>query len=65
MYYVRYPRTFRHGEDILHERSIDIGCETVRFWVDWVGSEFAKEIPMKRTCQHSNWQWHLDEASSK
>jgi putative transposase len=26
------------------------------------GSKFAAEIRKKRAGQHSNWQWHLDEA---
>ena len=65
MYYVRYLLSFGQVEDILHERSIDICYETVRFWVDRFSSKFAKEIRMKRIGQHSNWQWHLDEAFVK
>ena len=34
MFYVRYPLSYRQGEDILHERGIDICNETVRFWVE-------------------------------
>ena len=41
MYYVRYPLSFRQVEDILHERGIDICHETVRYWVDRFGPEFA------------------------
>ena len=39
MYYVRYPLSFRHVEDILHERVIDISHETIRFWVAWSSLE--------------------------
>ena len=52
-------------EDILHERGIDICHETVWFWVERFGSKFAGEIRKKRTGQHSNWQWHLDEVFVK
>jgi len=65
MYYVRYPLSFRQVEDILHERGIDICHETVRFWVNRFGKEFAREIRKKRVGQHSNWQWHLDEVFVK
>lgn len=65
MYYVRYPLSFRQVEDILHERGIDICHETVRFWVNRFGGQFAKEIRKKRAGCHSNWQWHLDEVFVK
>jgi len=65
MYYVRYPLSFRQVEDILHERGVDICHETVRFWVNRFGKQFAKEIRKKRTGHHSNWQWHLDEVFVK
>ena len=32
MMYVRFPFSLRNVEDLLHERSIDISHETVRFW---------------------------------
>ncbi len=32
MMYVRFPLSLRNGEDLLHERGIDICHETVRFW---------------------------------
>ena len=65
MYYVRYPLSFRQVEDILHERGIDICHETVRFWANRFGAEFAKVIRKKRVGHHSNWQWHLDEVFVK
>ena len=65
MYYVRYPLSFRQVEDILHERGIDICHETVRYWVDRFGPEFANKIRRKRKGVHSNWCWHLDEVFVK
>ena len=65
MYYVRYPLSFRQVEDILHERGIDLCHETVRFWVNRFGVQFAKEIRKRRAGRHSNWQWHLDEVFVK
>ena len=65
MYYIRYPLSFRQVEDILFERGIDICHETVRFWVDRFGIEFARKIRKRRVNQHSNWQWHLDEVFVK
>ncbi len=44
MMYVRYPLSFRNVEDLLHERGIDIGPETVRFWWSRFGPLFAAEI---------------------
>jgi transposase-like protein len=35
-------------EDIVDERGIDISHETVRFWVERFGLEFAGEIRRKR-----------------
>ena len=65
MYYVRYPLSFRQVEDTLHERGIDISHETVRFWVERFGLEFAGEIRRKRNGFHSNWRWHMDEVFVK
>ena len=65
MYYVRYPLSFRQVEDILHERGIDVSYETVRFWVERFGLEFAGEIRLKRKGVQSNWRWHMDEVFVK
>jgi len=46
MYYVRYPLSFRHVEDISHERGIDISHETVRLWVERFGLQFATEVQL-------------------
>jgi len=63
MMYVRFPLSLRQVEDLLHERGIDIGHETVRAWWDRFGPIFAAEITKQRV-QHrsySRWRWHLDE----
>jgi putative transposase len=68
MLYVRFPRSLRNVEDLLHERGIDISHETVRFWWNRFGPLFAAEIRrsrVKRMRAYSNWQWHLDEVFVK
>lgn len=32
MLYIRFPLSLRNVEDLLHERSVEISHETVRFW---------------------------------
>ena len=41
MMYVRFPLSLRNVEDLLHERGIEIGHETVRFW--WNRLQIARE----------------------
>ena len=45
---VRFPLSVRNVEDLLHERSIDVSQETVRFWWHRFGPMFAAEIRRKR-----------------
>jgi len=63
MMYVRFPLSLRQVEDLLHERSIDICHETVRFWWNRFGPLFAAEIRKRRVHhrQFSRWCWNLDE----
>jgi putative transposase len=68
MMYVRFPLSLRNVEDLLHERGIDIGHETVRFWWNRFGPMFAAEIRRKRVGRmraFSNWRWHLGEVFVK
>jgi putative transposase len=67
MMYVRYPLSLRQVEDLLFERGVDIGHETVRFWWNRFGPMFAAEIRKRRVQSHSysNWRWHLDEVFVK
>ncbi|MBU3261948.1 IS6 family transposase [Roseovarius sp. PS-C2] len=68
MMYVRFPLSLRNVEDLLHERGIDISHESVRFWWNRFGPEFASEIRrcrIQRMRAWLNWQWHLDEAFVK
>jgi putative transposase len=44
MMYVRYPLSLRNVEDLLYERGVDITHETVRFWSNRFGTNFATEI---------------------
>ena len=63
MMYVRFPLSLRQVEDLLHERGIDICHETVRFWWNRFGPEFAAAIRQRRVHHrsYSPWRWHLDE----
>jgi putative transposase len=66
--YVRYPLSLRNVEDLLAERGIDIGHETVRFWWNRFGPMFAAEIRKRRLAQRQGfiqWNWHLDEVFVK
>ena len=58
MYYVRYPLSLRQVEDILHDRGIDVCHETVRYWVDKLGSIIAKDLKKNTKSIPSNWRWH-------
>ena len=48
MYYVRYPLSLRQVEDILHERRINIYHETIRYWLNKLGSVVAKSLKKKQ-----------------
>ena len=68
MMYVKYPLSLRNVEDLLVERGIDIGHETVRFWWNRFGPRFAAEIRKKRVAhmrRYPEWRWHLDEVFVK
>jgi len=67
MKYVRFPRSLRNVEDLLHERGIEISHETVRFWWQRFGPMFAAEIRKRRVegMKASKWRWHLDEVFVK
>ena len=64
MMYISFALSLRNGEDLLHERGIDVSYESVRFWWQRFGPKLAPEIRKRRTQStrcHSNWKWHLDE----
>ena len=48
MLYIRFPLSLRNVEDLLHERGVEIGYETVRYWWNRFGPIFAAEIRRKR-----------------
>ena len=63
MLYIRFPLSLRNVEDLLHERGIDVGHETVRYWWNRFGPMFAAEIRRWRVQQlraYSKWKWHVD-----
>jgi putative transposase len=68
MMYVKFPLSLRNVEDLLHERGIDIGHETVRFWWNRFGPMFAAELRRKRIDymrSYTHWRWRLDEVYVK
>lgn len=65
MYYIRYPRSMRQVEDLLHEREIYVCHETIRFWWNRFGPLLAKQVRQRRANTHSNWRWHIDEVFVK
>ncbi|MCU9846748.1 hypothetical protein OEZ60_01885 [Defluviimonas sp. WL0024] len=64
MMYARFPLSLRNVEDLLHERSVEISHETVRFWWHRFGPIFAFEIRKRRIegMKSSHWRRYLDDA---
>jgi len=56
---VLYPLSLRNAKDLLRERGINIGHETVRFWWNRFGPLFAGEIRKRRV--RAVHIWHVDE----
>ncbi len=68
MLYIRFPRSLRNVEDLLHERGINVSDETVRYWRNRISPVFAAEIRRKRVQQlraFSKWKLHVDEVFVK
>lgn len=62
--YLGFPRSLRNVEDLLHERGIDVGHDTVRYWWNRFGPAFASEFRSKRIQQlraYCEQRWHVDE----
>ncbi len=65
---VRYPLSLRNVEELLHDRSIDVTHETVRFWRNRFGSIFAAGIRRSRvqaTRSFRHRRWRRDEVFVK
>lgn len=58
--YFRFSLSLRDVEDLLAERGITVCHETVRFWVDKFGVQYAKSI--RRDRPQVGDKWHLDDA---
>ena len=41
--YVRFLLSLRNLEDLLHESGVDVSYESVRYWWNRVGSQFASD----------------------
>ena len=66
MIYVRFPLSLRNMEDLLFERRIDIGHETVRMCWNRFSPMFAGEICRQRVGAmrgYLHWRSHPDEMS--
>ena len=57
--YLRFTLSYRHVEELLAERGLDVSYETIRRWVRTFGLQFARNLCAKRPLPSS--QWHLDE----
>ena len=57
--YFRFTMSFRDVEDLLAERGIDVGYETVRLWVLKFGPIYARRIHKRGGPAFG--VWHLDE----
>ena len=57
--YFRFSLSLRDVEDLLAERGITVSHETVRFWVNKFGCQYAKSIRKNRPGVGD--KWHLDE----
>jgi len=44
MMYIPFPLSLRNVEGLLHQRGIDICCQTVRYWWQRFGPMFSVEI---------------------
>jgi len=68
MLYVRFALSLRIVEDAVHERSIDIFQETVRFWWNRFRPIFASELRARRAERQRSgpqWRWYLDKVFVK
>ena len=67
MMYIRFLLSLRNVEDLLHERSIDVSHETVRFWWQRFAPLFTSEIGKRRVqdMRSSHWRRQLDEVFVK
>ena len=61
MLYVRFPLSLRNLEDLQHERGVDLSYESVRYWWQRFGSQFANQIEKRRAggMHSSNWKCRL------
>ncbi len=58
--YYRFPLSFRHVEELLAERGIEVSFQTVSEWAAKFGREFARRIRNRSAGGFSD-KWHLDE----
>src|ERR1700680_1572104 len=59
--YLRFTLSYRHCEELLDERGLDISYESVRSWVLKFGPMIARNL--RRGRPRPSDRWHLDEMS--
>ena len=65
---IRISLSLRNVEDLLHERGIEIGHETARFWWKMFGLMLAAEVRLRRVDRmrgRKHWRRHLDKVFVK
>jgi len=62
MIYARFPLPLRNVADLQHERGIEIGYETARFWSQCFGPMFPVQVCRNPiNCMRSASHWQLYE----
>jgi putative transposase len=56
--YFRFTLSFRDVEEMLAERGIDVGYETIRYWTLKFGPLIARNLTRRRSSPSP--RWHLD-----
>jgi putative transposase len=57
--YLRFTLSYRHVEDLLAERGVQVSYETIRRWVHVFGLHLARRLRIRRSEPHG--RWHPDE----
>ena len=62
-WYCKYPLAYRHVEEMLKERGVEVDHSTIERWVKVYGPEIEKRLRRQPSCvSHS---WRVDETSVK
>ena len=61
--YFRFPLSFREVEELMLERGVVVGYETIRRWCAKFGQTYANQLRRRRARPGD--KWHLDEVFIK